>query len=59
MKKIKESEMLQIHGGAGYFWRCSCGYKSAWHAFRHTAQANADAHTRIYGSGHVTAVYYA
>lgn len=58
MKKVQESEMMQIHGGVGYFWRCSCGYKSAWHAVKTTAQSNANAHTRIYGSSHKTAVYY-
>ncbi|MBJ7541830.1 hypothetical protein JG537_08955 [Streptococcus sp. SL1232] len=59
MKKLQKDEMMQVHGGAGWFWRCGkCKYKSAWHALKSTAQANADAHTSIYGSSHKTAVYY-
>lgn len=58
MKKVTETEMMHVHGGAGYFWRCSCGYKSAWHMYKNTAQTNANNHTAIYGSKHRTRVYY-
>lgn len=50
MKKVNINEMLQIHGGAGYYWNCKDGYQSHKHVFRRTAESNAKAHERLYNT---------
>lgn len=48
--ELTKKDLSMVIGGAGYRWRCSDGFSSAWHAFRNTAESNAKAYERIHNA---------
>ena len=57
MQIVTKEEMSKVQGGWGYRWNCpQCGYTSAWHMYKNTAQTNARNHN--WGTGHHAYWYY-
>jgi bacteriocin-like protein len=54
---INNQALSTIEGGLGYRWACSDGTKSAWHAKKATAQANANSYMKIH-RGVVCSVFH-